>query len=46
MVVDYNISNYKVYKMKIIVCIFNAIVCGVILVGCSDNRDIEEKISS
>lgn len=46
MVVDYNISNYKVYKMKIIVCIFNAIVCGVILEGCSDNRDIEEKISS
>ena len=32
--------------MKIIVRIFNVIVCGVILVGCSDNRDIEEKISS
>ena len=32
--------------MKIIVRIFNVIVCGVILVGCSDNHDIEEKISS
>ena len=32
--------------MKIIVCILNAVVCGVILVGCSDNNDIEEKINS
>ena len=32
--------------MKIIVRMFNVIVCGVILVGCSDNHDIEEKISS